>query len=110
LEECSFEIKEGEEYEETIFTDFLVTGGIPVYQEIMDRQKLKNLINKKLFDYNSSNITMNIVMFKEAISYLLKIYRIIKMGKGHAMLIGEGGSGRHSLTQLAAYIARFETF
>ena len=48
LEECSFEIKEGEEYEETIFTDFLVTGGIPVYQEIMNRDKLKQLINQNI--------------------------------------------------------------
>jgi len=103
-------VKEGEEYEETIFTDFLVTGGIPVYQEIVNREKLKNMINQKLSEYNLSNITMNIVMFKEAISYMLKIYRIIKMGKGHAMLVGEGGSGRHSLSQLASYIAKYETF
>ena len=48
---------------------------------------------------------MPIVLFNEAISYVCKIYRIIKLGKGHGMLVGEGGSGRHSLTRLAAYIA-----
>ena len=50
---------------------------------------------------------MNIVMFQDAISYMVKIYRIIKMGKGHCMLVGEGGSGRHSLSKLAAHIAKY---
>jgi dynein heavy chain len=50
---------------------------------------------------------MPIVLFNEAISYVCKIHRIIKLGKGHGMLVGEGGSGRHSLTRLAAYIASY---
>lgn len=69
-----------------------------VYTEIKDRDKLKTYLTTKLGEYNITNITMNIVMFQEAICSLVKIYRIIKMGKGHALLIGEGGSGRHSLT------------
>ena len=50
---------------------------------------------------------MNIVLFQEAIQYVCKIHRIIKLGKGHGMLVGEGGSGRHSLTKLAAFIAQY---
>jgi dynein heavy chain len=50
---------------------------------------------------------MNIVLFKDAISYLCKVYRIIKLSRGHGMLVGEGGSGRHSLTRLAAFLADY---
>lgn len=50
---------------------------------------------------------MPIVLFEEAISYVCKIHRIIKLGKGHGMLVGEGGSGRHSLSKLAAFIANY---
>lgn len=53
---------------------------------------------------------MNIVLFEDAISYVCKIHRIIKLGKGHGMLVGEGGSGRHSLTKLAAFIAEYNIF
>ena len=32
---------------------------------------------------------------------------MIKFDKGHGMLVGEGGAGRHSLTKLATFIAKF---
>jgi dynein heavy chain len=53
---------------------------------------------------------MNIVLFQDAISYCCKIHRIINLGRGHGMLVGEGGSGRHSLTKLAAFISGYKTW
>jgi dynein heavy chain len=50
---------------------------------------------------------MNITLFEEAISYVCKINRIIKFSRGHGMLVGEGGAGRHSLTKLATFIAKY---
>lgn len=50
---------------------------------------------------------MNIVIFEEALSYICKIHRIIKFSRGHGMLVGEGGAGRHSLTKLACHIAKY---
>jgi len=73
-----------------------------------DRKDLKTFVEDKLEEYNQKQRTpMPIVLFEEAISYVCKIHRIIKLGKGHGMLVGEGGSGRHSLSKLAAYIANY---
>lgn len=53
---------------------------------------------------------MNLVLFDSAIEHVAKINRIITTEFGHAMLMGVGGSGRKSLTQLAIHIALFESF
>ena len=49
---------------------------------------------------------MDIVLFKEAIIHVAKIYRVLNLKRGHALLVGVGGSGRHSLTKLYAYLAK----
>lgn len=97
-----------EEARDTIFVDFFDEGASNVYQEVGygQRTELKKTCEDHLDKYNEdSRGKLNIVLFKDAIYYLCKIYRIIKLSKGHGLLVGEGGSGRHSLTRLAAYIA-----
>ena len=47
---------------------------------------------------------MNLIFFTEAISYILKITRILSFQKGNAILIGLGGSGRTSLTKISAFL------
>ncbi len=93
--------------QEIVFTDIMaVEEGM--YEQIFDLNALAHLLQDNLLDYNvEKNSEIDLVFFKDAIQHLLRVYRIIQQPRGNALLVGVGGSGRHSLVRLAAYIAGY---
>eukprot|EP01135_Chromosphaera_perkinsii_P007265 Nk52_evm73s745 gene=Nk52_evmTU73s745 len=95
-----------------LFGDYQVPDAEPrIYDEVLDIEGLANTINTYLEDYNQmSKAPMSLVMFRFAIEHVSRISRILKQPNGHALLVGVGGSGRQSLTRVAAFMSDYELF
>lgn len=97
-----------------IFGDFMGDAALdtPVYEEILDTDRLKKFMEEKQVEYNSEPgyVQINLVLFNDAIEHLCRITRILRQSNGHVFLIGVGGSGRQSLTRLAAYVVEIGVF
>ena len=88
-----------------LWGNFFKGADAKIYDEMNNMEALKKILQQYLVDYNEETSNpMNLVFFNDAILHLLRICRILSQPKGNAMLVGLGGSGRQSLTRLAAYI------
>jgi dynein heavy chain len=66
---------------------------------------MRKRLDEYLEEYNQVNVAkMNLVLFMDAMKHISRIIRIIKQPLGNALLLGVGGSGRQSLTRLAAFM------
>ena len=92
-----------------IFGDYMSENDSKPYREIQNLNDLHIKMENYLIDYNlSSRKPMDLVMFSFAIEHISRVSRILKMGNG--LLAGVGGSGRQSVTRLAAHMGGYKIF
>ncbi|XP_063071051.1 dynein axonemal heavy chain 1 [Engraulis encrasicolus] len=107
--DCSFD--EVVPSQPILFGDFMVPGTDKVYQHIEDREKLAQVMEEYMEDYNQiSTAKLKLVLFMDAIQHVCRISRILRQPLGNALLLGVGGSGRQSLTKLASHMSDYECF
>ncbi|CAM9233990.1 unnamed protein product, partial [Laminaria digitata] len=87
-------------------------GNTTSYEEQLSLVKLRQTLEERLEDYNMEPklVSMQLVLFKDAVRHVARIHRVLGLKRGNLMLVGVGGSGRQSLTRLAAYISGQELF
>jgi dynein heavy chain len=84
--------------------------GEPKYAPVSGWEPLKKLLEEALDNYNEVNAVMNLELFEDAMTHVCRINRILESPRGNALLVGVGGSGKQSLTRLAAFVSNLEVF
>ncbi|KAM8939967.1 dynein axonemal heavy chain 6 [Pelodytes ibericus] len=97
-----------------IFGDFMKVGADKsdkAYEDITDMEKIKSILQDYLDDYNLTNAKdVKLVFFQDAVEHVSRIARMIRQERGNALLVGVGGTGKQSLTRLAAHICGYKCF
>jgi dynein heavy chain len=81
-----------------------------LYEDMGDYKSIRTIFDAVLDEYNIDNKPMSLVLFESALAHLVRVFRIIRLPRGNAMLVGVGGSGKQSLTKLATFTAGYQIF
>uniref|UniRef100_A0A8C4UZ95 Dynein axonemal heavy chain 17 n=1 Tax=Falco tinnunculus TaxID=100819 RepID=A0A8C4UZ95_FALTI len=93
-----------------VYCHFAKGIGEPSYRPVPSWEELNQVLVEALDNYNEVNAAMNLVLFEDAMCHVCRINRILESPRGNALLVGVGGSGKQSLTRLAAFISSLEVF
>ncbi|KXS10801.1 hypothetical protein M427DRAFT_103173 [Gonapodya prolifera JEL478] len=93
-----------------IFNHYVAGMGEPKYSVAKDWSSLRKTLEDAQDQYQETNAAMNLVLFEDAISHICRISRILENPRGNALLVGVGGSGKQSLSRLAAFMSGMDVF
>lgn len=93
-----------------IYSHFSEGIGDPKYLPLLEWETLSKLLHEALSGYNDLVGAMNLVLFEDAMNHVCRINRILEGPRGNALLVGVGGSGKQSLSRLAAFISSLDVF
>ncbi|KAL4648151.1 dynein heavy chain 9, axonemal-like [Arapaima gigas] len=93
-----------------IYCHFATGIGEPKYMPVQSWDSLNKTLIEALDNYNEVNAAMSLVLFEDAMAHICRINRILECPRGYGLLVGVGGSGKQSLTRLAAFISSLEVF
>ncbi|XP_076235073.1 dynein axonemal heavy chain 7 [Calliopsis andreniformis] len=100
-------------FSDLVFTNFMDIDkdGNKRYEEINSMEKLKNKVLFYLNDYNTNfKKQIDIVISQYVLECLIKISRTLAIPRSNLLIISPTGSGKKSITNLAAYIQQQELF
>nr|XP_054501355.1 dynein axonemal heavy chain 9-like [Agelaius phoeniceus] len=93
-----------------IYCHFAKGLGEPGYRPVPSWEELNQILVEALDSYNEVNAAMDLVLFEDAMSHICRISRVLEAPRGNALLVGVGGTGKQSLTRLAAFLSSLEVF
>ncbi|XP_045354026.1 dynein axonemal heavy chain 8 isoform X3 [Leopardus geoffroyi] len=96
----------GDEPEDTVFEVPKVYELVPSFDFLSEKLQFY----QRQFNEIIRGTSLDLVFFKDAMTHLIKISRIIRTSCGNALLVGVGGSGKQSLSRLASFIAGYQIF
>uniref|UniRef100_A0A673T0U8 Dynein axonemal heavy chain 8 n=1 Tax=Suricata suricatta TaxID=37032 RepID=A0A673T0U8_SURSU len=96
----------GDELEDTAFEVPKVYELVPSFDFLSEKLQFY----QRQFNEIIRGTSLDLVFFKDAMTHLIKISRIIRTSCGNALLVGVGGSGKQSLSRLASFIAGYKIF
>ncbi|XP_050426983.1 dynein axonemal heavy chain 10-like [Adelges cooleyi] len=107
------------EYTEEVLVNPMIYGDyknaldeeeVRLYEDYKEYEEILHMFKQILFEYNEKNTKIDMVLFDMALEHLTRIHRVLRMDRGHMMLVGVGGSGKALMTKVAAFTAGCEMF